>query len=101
MSSFVTFKQIRKRHQVVRFMYTHIAFLNKNILPIPILQTLNSNAEETAQNKQNTFLLLKMSLKIKFDNHQRPGRTKLLKLLHPTLCTVQTSATTFCFFSPG
>jgi hypothetical protein len=69
------------------YVYPYCIF-EQNILPIPILQTLNSNAEETAQNKQSTFLLLKLSLKIKFDNHQRTWRIKLLKLVHPTVhCT--------------
>ncbi len=51
---------------------------------LELFQTLNANADETAKKKRKNFSY-KRVLELNFCNNQWPGRTKLLKPLHPTV----------------
>jgi hypothetical protein len=80
------FQRIRNQHQILRF-YTHMAFVFHHISTFYkiLLQT---------RTKRLKKLLLKTCLK--FCNHQRHGRTKLLKSLNPI---AHAHYSVFCFIS--
>ncbi len=67
------FQRVRNEHQTLRFLISHIAFLEKIFIIVAIFSNFEVKRDEINE-----------KLRIKFCNDRRPVRAKLLKSLYPT-----------------